>query len=158
MPIVIRPATAADTEALIGHFQALNAFEDAITHTILTDRSAAEATWQAAAAGVAEADGVTLVAERDGAVVGFLCMGMREDDVYVRPEHRRFAHVTDLFVAEHARGQGVARSLMAGAEQFARQNGATRLTIAVLKGNSGAEEAYLAMGFAPVSTRLSKPL
>jgi GNAT superfamily N-acetyltransferase len=158
MLFVIRSATEADREALVEQFQLLNQFEDGITHSLLTDRTAAEASYSAATANVAANEGTRLVAETNGKVVGFLFLILHDDDPYVRPELRRLAHVSELFVLEAFRGRGVARALMAEAERIAIAKGAKRFTIAVLAGNTIAERAYLSFGFKPKGIQLSKTL
>ena len=53
----------------------------------------------------------------------------------------------DLFVAPASRQKGVATALMAYAENFARQTGAERLTLATAHDNSTAQSLYKRMGY-----------
>ncbi len=53
----------------------------------------------------------------------------------------------DLFVAPASRQKGVATALMAYAENFARQTGAERLTLATAHDNSTAQFLYKRMGY-----------
>lgn len=156
MGLLIRHAEAADEKTLVEQFQLLNRFENEITRTILTDTASAEASYISARDHAAANHGAGLVAVLDETIVGFLYFIIRDDDAYVREDMRRYGHVTELFVVETSRGQGVARALMAEAEAMARNGGAKRMTIGVLVGNDAALGAYTSFGFKPYHTRLSK--
>lgn len=56
-------------------------------------------------------------------------------------------NVHDIIVREDFRRQGIARALLAHAEQVARERGCCKLTLEVLEGNTGARQAYLDFGF-----------
>jgi GNAT superfamily N-acetyltransferase len=51
-----------------------------------------------------------------------------------------------MWVAPEWRQRGVARALVTAVAAWAREDGATRLTLGVIAGNEGARAAYLAMG------------
>ncbi|MGD9854165.1 MAG: N-acetyltransferase family protein [Planctomycetaceae bacterium] len=55
--------------------------------------------------------------------------------------------LNDLFVAEDARRQGVAKQLMQTAVEFARSNGAKRLVLATGLSNHAAQALYEAIGW-----------
>jgi ribosomal protein S18 acetylase RimI-like enzyme len=98
-----------------------------------------------------------MVAEEDGAVVGFICVWARvpPDD----PSEVRFsAHVSDLVVLPRFRRRGVGRALLARGEAYARERGAERLRIGVLARNQGARRLYLDSGFREVFVLLTKVL
>ena len=52
-------------------------------------------------------------------------------------------------VAPSHRGRGIARALLDEVANWARSEGATRLSLGVHEDNSAAREAYLRMGFRP---------
>jgi len=56
-------------------------------------------------------------------------------------------YLEDLFVVPSARRQGVARALMLRAEQFARENGAERLTLSTAHDNHAAQALYRSLGY-----------
>jgi GNAT superfamily N-acetyltransferase len=58
-------------------------------------------------------------------------------------------NIHDLAVLPQFRGTGVGQSLLAAAEQYARQRGCCKLTLEVLTGNRRAHASYLRFGFAP---------
>ncbi|GIV59578.1 GNAT family N-acetyltransferase [Rhodocaloribacter litoris] len=74
-----------------------------------------------------------------GKVVGVL--GMRPVETMARGPH---LHVDDLVVAEHVRGRGIGRSLLAYAEQFARRHG---LGAVFLDSRPEALPFYVALGY-----------
>jgi ribosomal protein S18 acetylase RimI-like enzyme len=105
----------------------------------------------------AEWDGAVMVAEEDGAVVGFICVWARvpPDD----PSEVRFsAHVSDLVVLPAWRGRGIGRALLARGEAYARSRGAERLRIGVMAKNEGARRLYVGSGFREVYVLLTKVL
>ncbi|MBC9726090.1 GNAT family N-acetyltransferase [Streptomyces sp. TRM68367] len=84
-----------------------------------------------------------LVAELDGAVVGYLRLGLATElacNAHVRM-------IRGLAVAEEARGAGVGRALLRAAQDEARRQGARRLTLRVLGHNTLARKLYESEGF-----------
>jgi len=78
---------------------------------------------------------------------------------------RPLLNIHDLAVVPEARGQGVGRSLLAAAEERARERGCCRLTLEVQESNAPARALYDRFGFTdyviqePVPTRfLTKSL
>ncbi len=84
-----------------------------------------------------------LVAELDGAVVGYLRLG-RSTSLACNAHVRQ---IQGLAVAEEARGAGVARALLRAARDEARRQGARRLTLRVLGHNAPARALYASEGF-----------
>lgn len=115
MTIILRTATAADTDALMALFHA------AVHGVASRDYSAAQvAAWAPDAPDRAAwtqrlSGGATVVAERAGAVAGFVVLapGDHVDMLFVHPDHLR---------------RGIASALLAEAEALARAAGARRLT------------------------------
>ncbi len=60
---------------------------------------------------------------------------------------RRLWILNDLFVAENARGSGVARALMDAAHKHARQTGAIRLVLQTARDNRPAQALYESLGY-----------
>ncbi|MFI6372045.1 GNAT family N-acetyltransferase [Streptomyces sp. NPDC050546] len=84
-----------------------------------------------------------LVAELDGAVAGYLRLGVATPlacNAHVRM-------IRGLAVAEEARGHGVARALLRAAGEEARRQGARRITLRVLAHNAPARRLYESEGF-----------
>ena len=102
-------------------------------------------------------DGRVFLAERDGAVIGFVCAAafVRNDSP---DDPAPFAWVHDIFVKPAHRRQGVATALMAEAESFVRARGAKELRLGVLDRNVNARALYQVRGFRDYTRVLTKPL
>lgn len=84
-----------------------------------------------------------LVAEKDGAVIGYAGAWIVLDE----------AHVTNVAVAENCRGRGVGRLLTAGLMQYAANLGVVYATLEVRKSNETAKRLYQSLGFEYVGVR-----
>src|SRR2546430_6497002 len=109
--------------------------------------------WDAVAADVDGVirEGVALLAEEDGRVVGYALAS-------VVPETPVRAHLYDLFVAEGARNRGVGRALVAEVAAQMLHRGVSHLSLDVDVGNDGARRLYDQMGFMPYETFMVAPL
>jgi GNAT superfamily N-acetyltransferase len=58
-------------------------------------------------------------------------------------------NIHDLYVADGYRNLGIAKKLLAGAEEIARESGCCKLTLEVLSGNQAAKMSYAGVGFKP---------
>jgi ribosomal protein S18 acetylase RimI-like enzyme len=70
----------------------------------------------------------------------------------------RHAHIFLLYVLPDHRRQGLARALMAAAEQWAQQRGDRQIGLQVFTDNQPARALYQTLGYAPQSLWLVKPL
>ncbi len=61
---------------------------------------------------------------------------------------KHLLNIHDIIVAEKYRGRGISKSLFAKAEAIATRLGCCKLTLEVLEGNTVAQAAYMARGFA----------
>jgi len=137
VPISIRKATAADVEALV---------------TLLADLFSIEADFHPDAERqrrglalllAAPAQGLVLVAERGGAVVGMVTVQL----VVSTAEGAQSGLVEDMVVTSGERGRGVGRRLLEVAESWARERGATRLQLLADRENGPALRFYERMGW-----------
>jgi len=133
----IRPATPADVETILGFIKGLAAFErepDAVQATLddlLRDGFGKQPKFE------------VLIAELDDEPVGFALFF----PTYSTWEGRPGIYLEDLFVAEHARGQGLGRKLMAALAAIAVARGCRRLELSVLHWNP-TREFYHHLGMA----------
>lgn len=84
-----------------------------------------------------------LVAEKDGHLFGFAGAHIILDE----------GHVTNVVVAQEARGQGIGRLLMRGLMQYAANLGVNYMTLEVRQSNHSAISLYKSLGFFKVSVR-----
>ena len=93
-----------------------------------------------------------ILAELDGHVVGFASFRLLHSLGGDAP----YAEITELFVSEHYRRQGIARALMTELEMRARAAGASNLDVLTAADNETAIALYRAMGFEEFSIALQK--
>jgi ribosomal protein S18 acetylase RimI-like enzyme len=105
-----------------------------------------------------DGQGAWFLAEEEGRIVGFVTLRLRPEahEPYLTPEVR--ALVDSLGVLPAWQHHGIARGLMAAAEQWARQRGARRLILNVWEFNVGAQSLYAALGYTTFSRNLWKAL
>ena len=84
-------------------------------------------------------NGILLVASAGGELLGYSLTLTRRDS----PAARLYS----LAIAAHARGQGLARRLLARTERCCRQRGCRTLRLEVARGNRAAIQLYQARGF-----------
>jgi len=133
----VRPATPADVETILRFIKGLAAFEkepDAVRATLddlRRDGFGKQPKFE------------VLIAELDGEPVGFALFF----PTYSTWEGRPGIYLEDLFVAEHARGLGLGRKLMAALAALAVARGCRRLELSVLHWNP-TREFYHHLGMA----------
>jgi ribosomal protein S18 acetylase RimI-like enzyme len=86
---------------------------------------------------------IALLAEMSGEIIGFA--GLRLIPSLFYPE--TLAELTELFVAEAYRRQGVGRALIVEAEQRAIQGGARELLVLTGRDNQEAQALYYSLGY-----------
>ncbi|MEO1275267.1 MAG: GNAT family N-acetyltransferase [Pseudomonadota bacterium] len=157
----IREADPADFQDLIELMGALQAYEAAMEPNRLSAEASAEPHMRALDDWAWRSGGAVLLAtaDHDGAPLGFIVFGIDEEfGSFVLPENKRYGVVSDLFVYERARGQGIARALIGEAEAFLREKGLSRIEISALWANDGARATYAALGYAHAHLTFAKAL
>ncbi len=148
----------ADRDIALGFIAALQQFEHAFEPNRRLDEAVAAEFLDILLRSVAEKSGIVRVAERDGEAIGWAVAFAEEDDIYVVAEQRSTFYISELYVVESARGQGVGRALMSACEDWAKSNGYRVMMIGVLPGNKRAADVYARAGFTPYAIRLRKPI
>lgn len=95
-----------------------------------------------------------ILAEIDGSAVGFAAVRVVPSVFYAEP----YAELTELYVEAAFRRQGVARALVAHAEQLAREAGANQLYLLTGIDNEDAQQFYGAVGYADYALAMHKRL
>src|SRR5580698_6554406 len=159
MPLTIRNAQfPQDKPAALSFIEGLQRFEQALEPDRRIDGTVAEEFFADITARVAARGGAMLLAERDGIALGWAVVYREQNDVYVVPEERAFAYISELYVVETARGQGVGKLLIAACEDWARKHQLGVIMIGVLPGNRRADALYRNTGYSTYSTQLRKYL
>jgi ribosomal protein S18 acetylase RimI-like enzyme len=97
------------------------------------------------AARIGQGESVVFLAERAGAVVGFVQLYPLFSSTARRPG--RSWVLNDLFVVPSARGRGVGRKLMDRARKLAEETGACAIELATARSNLGAQALYQSLGY-----------
>ena len=92
---------------------------------------------------LARGESALLLAERDGEAIGFTQLY----PLFSSVRTARLWLLNDLFVADSARRQGVARGLLDAAAAFAREQGAADLMLETGRDNHPARALYRAAGW-----------
>lgn len=98
------------------------------------------------------------VARVDGEPAGLVVVEVRVSRPIPILVPRRYASVNSLIVDAGHRRLGVGRALMARAQRWAREQGASSIELGVWSFNRQAIEFYRALGYQTVHLRMSKPL
>jgi len=138
--MILRRATAADIPAILDIWNPLIR-DTAVTFTT------EEKTHQGLATEIAARGEAFLVAEGAGRVLGFAGFGPFRPG----PGYRHTAEHT-VILADHARGRGTGRALMARLQEVARARDIHTLVGAVSGENTGAIAFHEAIGFARAGT------
>jgi GNAT superfamily N-acetyltransferase len=156
----IRDGRLADDAPIARAFiMGLQQFEKTMEPDRRVDAAVAAEFFAVLASRVAERQGRIFVAEdATGAPIGWAACFVDENEIYIEPELRRYGYISELFVIESARGQGVGRALIAKCEDHFRTLKLRLMMIGVLSKNTNARRSYLAAGFRPYSEMLQKPL
>lgn len=155
---IIRDMDDADRETVIDLIWELNRFENGVSGDRAPDRKAAASGLGANRRRMAGHGGIELVAEVDGAVVGYLLCVIESAQAYVHSRYSRHAYIAELVVAQAMRGKGLGQRLMAAAEAFAREQGVPSIFIGVLAGNEPADRLYDHLGYRRYSIERMKRL
>lgn len=146
--ISVRAALPDDYPFLAACMGGLQAAEIEIEANRDSVEASAEPHLQWVLAQISQKDGTVFVSELNGQRVGCLLCTVDEDNgEYVKPRHRRFGYVNDLYVGDRARGQGVADALMQAAEDYFREKGLTNMRLGVLSENKRARAFYERLGW-----------
>jgi ribosomal protein S18 acetylase RimI-like enzyme len=102
--------------------------------------------------------GQLFVAESDGCIAGYVSVWARTRSDEPDDGPTEFAYISDFVVLPEYRRHGVARQLLARAEEYARSDGAVFLRLGVKGGNTTAYAFYAQAGFVEFSSQLEKKL
>lgn len=99
-----------------------------------------------------------LLAELDGAVIGFVDVQRAAYPHYPMFRPREFGLIDNLIVDEPHRGKGIGKRLFEAAIDWARERGLGSVQTSVWDANARARDFYLQQGFAPTTLRLERAI
>ncbi len=154
MIIHLRPFTPFDTnfiESLIPRFSEFNLpawrQKDEINNTNLASLKKAIETPESGST-------IYIAEDETGKRAGFLHLQTQTDYF----NGTKVAYISDIAVDSAFEGQGVGRILLDKAEEWAREQGCSLLTLYVFSNNSRARKVYEKLGFKEEVTKYVKPL
>ena len=154
---ILRPAVFDDLPSICLLGQEVNRLHHSAWPGVFaapSDPSRDKAHWRD---GIDALDRATFVTETAGAVQAFMTIEVI-DEQHSMAQPMRFARVGSICVAPAHRGQGIGRSLMAAAEDWALQQGAAEVRLVVWKFNESAVRLYEEIGYQVRSLSMSKPI
>jgi ribosomal protein S18 acetylase RimI-like enzyme len=158
-PVTIRPATPEDAEAITRAF-----LESAEFHARLDPERYFVPANETISARYREgrqhpgSTGITLVADLNGEIVGFLDARLERS---LDAMHRElvYCHIADVAVLNHHQNQGIGVRLLLAAEDWGRSEGAEFASLEYLAANTRAGSFYQRrMGYRPASVTAIKRL
>jgi GNAT superfamily N-acetyltransferase len=163
--VMIRPVREADIDELVALYEEFHAFHVLGVPTRLRQRlpsadpEGERARIRAqllALMGVASA--ALLLAEAEGHIVGLAEVYLRRDEANELTIQYTYGHLQSLMVTERWRKQGIGRRLMAAAEAWAREHGATQVRLDAWEFAAGPLTFYEALGYQTIRRTLVRPL
>jgi GNAT superfamily N-acetyltransferase len=157
-PFVIRRATEADSPAL-GRLGAmlLRTHYEFDARRFMAPRGNAEAGYGwFLRTQMHEDEVVVFVAERDGAVIGYVYAGLEPQSWKELREACGFIH--DVVVDEGGRRTGVATALIDAAVEWLRERGAPRVMLWSADGNHAAHQLFERLGFRRTMVEMTREL
>jgi ribosomal protein S18 acetylase RimI-like enzyme len=108
---------------------------------------------------VAERNGCIVMARAEADAVGFACAWVaQDDDPLIRDDARIHAYVSDIFVDQGWRRQGIASLLLDEVEARMRSRGCSRVRVCSKAANQLAVACYTARGYRPYEIVFTKRL
>jgi GNAT superfamily N-acetyltransferase len=149
VPVTLRHATPADRDALERLVAALQDDGRRYDPALATgERVTAMGSLDAMMAYAAQDQGLCLVAECAGEVVGYAgCCLVVDEDMWTDPDWSRSVHLQEMFVDPAFRRRGIGRRLIAEVEAHARRLGVPRVLVTANASNPESCGAYRASGF-----------
>jgi GNAT superfamily N-acetyltransferase len=86
---------------------------------------------------------IVVVAEMGDRIVGFACVQICDSVCYTQP----WAELTELYVCDSYRRQGIGRGLIQESERLTRQKGAKKMVLRTGTTNATGQAFYKALGF-----------
>ncbi len=147
-----------DEPAILGFISGLQDYEAAFEPNRRRDPDFPADHWRDAQHRCAQRHGIFLIAEQDGAAVGWAFAYEEHGELFVAAPERRHGFLAEIYVHPQARGLGHGRALIEGVEAWSRGRGHALLTINVLAQNARAIRAYEGAGYAPYTMTLRRYL
>jgi len=101
-------------------------------------------------------DAIVLVAERDGAVIGYIYAAIEPPSW--KELRDRAGYIHDVLVEEESRQSGIAEALMNAAIDWLRTRNVPRVVLGTASQNDKAQRLFRRLGFRPTMIEMTKEL
>lgn len=147
MAVRVRKLQEDDIDGICDLWKQFATLREGLTKSKILNDDAADYFFGYATGLLARKDTLTLVAEEGAGIVGYLiAQKQRRPPIY---HHTQVAYLSDSFVAESHRGQGILRQFMDEMKKWCKAEGITAVDVQIFEGNKEAQEVYRHLGFVP---------
>jgi GNAT superfamily N-acetyltransferase len=155
-PVTVRDARIEDIDRIIGLWVELMDYHRALDAWYERAADGEQHFGQWIETSIAAANGIVLVAERGGRIIGYVLAAVRPRlPVFAASE---VGEIMDLAVTAGARGSGAGTSLEQAVCTRMRELGAVRVEASIAAGNASGRAFWQARGFEPFMERRARSL
>ncbi len=145
MVVNIRTLEEGDIDGICELWQDFAAMREEITDSKILNEDAADYFFGYATGLLQRRDSLCLVAADGDQLVGYLiATKQRRPPIY---HHTRVAYLSDAFVADSHRKQGILRQFIEKLQAWAKREGVTAIDVQIFQNNKTAKEIYRHLGF-----------
>lgn len=156
MPTTIRRLEDDDVDGISELWQRFARLREDMTGRTILNEDAADYFFGYATGLLQRKDTLTLVADDDGEVVGYLIAAkQRKPPIY---HHTRVAYLSDAYVAEDHRGEGILTKFVEELMAWCAAEGITAVDVMLFQKNELAQKIYEKMGFEPYRVVMRREL
>jgi GNAT superfamily N-acetyltransferase len=145
MTVRIRMLQEDDIDGLCRLWAEFAAIREGVTARKILNDDAADYFFGYATGLLSRKDSLTLIADDGGKAVGYLiAMKQRRPPIY---HHTKVAYLSDTYVSEGHRNQGVLKQFMVQLHDWCKREGITAIDVQLFEGNTDAFDIYRKLGF-----------
>ena len=156
--MVIREATLQDYDELCGLIAEVDELHRSNLPQRFKEPQRPTREWEYFRSLIADESVGFFVAEKEGPLVGFVHVVVRDSRDIPILVPRRYAFIDSISVREELRGTGIGRALMEKAHEWAVSMGATEMELNVFEFNVDAVAFYRKLGYRTVCREMNRPL
>ena len=143
--VKIRKLAEDDIDGICVLWKEFARLREGITKSRILNDDAADYFFGYATGLLQRKDTLTLVAEVDKQVVGYLiATKQRRPPIY---HHTKVAYLSDAYVADGHRGKGILKHFLADLQKWCKSEGITAIDVQLFQGNAEAQAVYRKLGF-----------
>ncbi len=154
--VKVRKLGEDDIDGICDLWQKFAAMREELTDSMILNEDASDYFFGYATGLLQRKDTLTLVAEDGDQLVGYLvAQKQRRPPIY---HHTRVAYLSDAFVDESHRKQGILAQFIQELQDWCKREGITAIDVQIFEANKTAHEIYRKMGFHDYRTVFRKEI